>query len=1074
MKKISISVFGSFIFCLLVMMFSGCSPEAKKADYLEKASNYFDSKEYSKAEIEYLNVLQIDPEDPQAVSRLGIIYFDQGRVGRAFPYLTNGRRLDPENPGVRLRIGATHLVMGKLEEARGAANFVLEREPGNEEAPLLLANASVSPEDIEKSSRQLNDLISEEGDKAAYHVGLGLLDLKEENPEEAERSFERARALDPKSAGVLVALGNLYWARNDLKLAEEAFRDAAENASTYSANRLRYVQFKMQTGDLSAGKKMLEEVIAVTPDYLSALAILAEIEASEKNFEESAALITKILVIEPGHPDALLMRGRLSLAQGNAEKAVEEFEAMLRFYPNASQAYHQMTRAHLAQGQVDKAIGSLDKAIALVPDSPELLMLKARLNAGKGDFSASVVILKEVTKRWPEAQEGYQLLAEVYQAQGSVEEALKIYHLLVEKNPEDPRGPFTIGLILIRQERADEARLAFEKALKLDSEFVPALEQLINLDLSEKRYDRVWDSLESLLKKNPDAPRWHLLQGRVLLAQEKPDLAETAFRKVIGLQPENREAYMHLAQLFLKMEKEEAALEELRGIVKKDPSDVAAYMLIGMINGQQKKYDKARSAYEKILTIDPQFVSALNNLAYLYSEQFDQLEDAYEMAQKARNLLPEDPSLADTFGWILFKRGEYARALNILEDSADKLPDQGEVQFHLAMTHYMMGQEELARKRFQKALLPGNEFNGKGACEKHLKILNIDPENATEIIFEALKERVTNEGADPIALGRLGYFYEIKGDIDEAKEFYGRALDVSPKYARILAKLAGLLTASGDVEPGYNMAKKAYDLKPEDPDVSYTFGRAVYLSGDYKWALSLFQETSLKRPEDPNAHFDLAMSAYALGRISEAKRAMGNTLQSKQVFSRAEEATRFLEMVALFEDSDRALVDQSKVELILSKEPDYAPALMALAGIYLHKKDVGAARKIYESVLERLPDFALAKRQLATLYSMNPAEDEKAYAMASEAYEAYPQDGELAKTLGILVYRQGDNRRAIRLFEESLRKDEDDPVLMHYLGMAHYHLKDWVKTREFLERALELGLSDEFVNETRQTLEALK
>ena len=289
-----------------------------------------------------------------------------------------------------------------------------------------------------------------------------------------------------------------------------------------------------------------------------------------------------------------------------------------------------------------------------------------------------------------------------------------------------------------------------------------------------------------------------------------------------------------------------------------------------------------------------------------------------------------------------------------------------------------------------------------------------------------------------------------------------------------MAKLADLLTVSGDVKSGYKLAKKAYDLKPENPDISYAFGRSVYLSGDYKWALSLFQETSLKRPDDPETLYDLAMSAYVLGRVSEAKRAMRKALQSGQVFSRTKEANRFLEMIALSEDPDRAIAELSKVELVLSMEPDDIPARMVLAGINLHKSDVGAARKIYEAILEKYPDFVLAKKHLAVLYSANPADDEKAYAMASDAYETYTQDGELAKTLGIIVFRQGNHKRAIRLFEECLRKDESDPVLMYYLGMAHYHLKDWVEARKFLERAVELGLSDEFVNQARQILASLE
>ena len=78
--------------------------------------------------------------------------------------------------------------------------------------------------------------------------------------------------------------------------------------------------------------------------------------------------------------------------------------------------------------------------------------------------------------------------------------------------------------------------------------------------------------------------------------------------------------------------------------------------------------------------------SALNNLAYLYAERLNDLDKAYDLARKARDLQGNDPAIADTLGWVLSKRGDYQQALTILQESAEKLPDNPEIQFHLGMT----------------------------------------------------------------------------------------------------------------------------------------------------------------------------------------------------------------------------------------------------------------------------------------------------------------------------------------------------------------------------------------------------
>ena len=46
----------------------------------------------------------------------------------------------------------------------------------------------------------------------------------------AESEFKAALALDPQSGGAFTALANLYWNRNDLAAAEQAFKTAADAA----------------------------------------------------------------------------------------------------------------------------------------------------------------------------------------------------------------------------------------------------------------------------------------------------------------------------------------------------------------------------------------------------------------------------------------------------------------------------------------------------------------------------------------------------------------------------------------------------------------------------------------------------------------------------------------------------------------------------------------------------------------------------------------------------------------------------------------------------------------------------
>ena len=65
-------------------------------------------------------------------------------------------------------------------------------------------------------------------------------------------------------------------------------------------------------------------------------------------------------------------------------------------------------------------------------------------------------------------------------------------------------------------------------------------------------------------------------------------------------------------------------------------------------------------------------------------------------------------------GWVLYKRGDYQQALPILQESAGKATDNPEIQFHLGMTAYMMGQTDLARVGPAKSRQRSQRFPGQG------------------------------------------------------------------------------------------------------------------------------------------------------------------------------------------------------------------------------------------------------------------------------------------------------------------------------------------------------------------------
>jgi len=1056
---------------LIAMAGTSCSREAKKSRHLNRANGYFQAEQYEKAEIEYLNVLRLDPQNPVAGARLGMICFEQGRLQAAYSLLRKAEQSQPDNLEVRLKLGLTYFNLTGLKEARDEAIYIVQKQPTNDEALLLLVEASATAKELDDTQQRLQNLVSQVGNRAGFQLALGFLHLRRPDLAMAESEIKQALLLDPKSSAAHQALGNLYMLRNDPKQAEQEFKTASDLAPIRSARRLRYADFKIQTGDVKAAKQSLEEITQKAPDYIPAWARLAGLAFDEKQYADCETLIKKILAKDSVNYEMRLLSGRMRLAQHEAAKAVTEFERMSKIYTRAPQVKYHLALAHLLNNDAPKATVSLNEATTMDPNYAEAILLLAQINLRNGDTASVINSLTKLTKQRPQLVPAHLLLAEAHRIAGSFDESIAVYRRLAEIVPGSAEVPFYMGSVYLQQNKKVDARKAFEKSIETAANYQPPLEQLVELDVADKQYDTAFGRVQKLMEKYPKAPELQSLSARIYEAKGEADHAEAALLKAIDLQPGFRPAYLALAKIYMASNRYQQALEKLQGIVSKNPKDVSALMQIGMIQSEMKNYPAAAETYEKLLAVNPQFGPALNNLAFLYSEQLGRIDDAYKIARSARDLLPNEPYTADTLGWILYKRGDYSWALNLLQESAEKMPANAEVQFHLGMAHYMMAEEGPARIALQRALQGNKEFAAKDEAERRLMVLGIDIQTADSKAIGVLEKRLAEQADDPVALARLGAIHERDGAFEKARDLYERALKRDPKNVSATLKLARLYADRfNNAKKALELAKSARELAPADGAVAHM----AYETGDFKWSVSLLQEGARALAKNPEALYDLAWSQYSLGNIADAEATMQNALQTGSKFSRSDEARRFLALSPLWNQPEKAQQTVAQVQEILKAEPNYVPALMAAVAVYQQQGNVNGAKLACEKTLARFPLFAPANKLLATLYAEKLGDYQKAYEPALKAREAFPNDPEVAKTLGIVVYRRGDFKRAVQLLKESAGKLTTDADLFYYLGMAHYQLKEKNESRNALRQAMALNANAQFVDDAKKVLAELK
>jgi tetratricopeptide (TPR) repeat protein len=890
---------------LIGILSVGCAKEEEtKEARLERANQAFAALAYDKAEKEYRDVLRLDGNDPVAQRQLALLYFEQGQLLQSYPLLKKVAEAEPDNSDIQIKLGRALIFARESAPSRELALQVLEKHPGHEQALLLLADTALTPQEIEETQKQIEQLRAKDQDRAGYHIATGALYLRQNALPEAEREFTAAANLDAKLSDAHAGLGTVYWKQNDLKRADEELKASADLAPKNLSARLRYADFKLRTGATAEAKQILEEISQKTPSYLPARVGLMKFACAERQTEDCTARAQSILAQDSTNYDALYQDGLANVAKGDAAKAIREFEYLSNTYNQNFQVRYQLAIAYLlyaktasevnSRNAVEAAENSLTTAIKINPQFDPAILLLAELKLRKGNPAAAADLLLPVTQNRPQNAQAHNLLAAAYLAQQRTDQALAVYRQMTELFPQDPQPFFLTGSILLAQRKQSDARAAFEKALAISPGYMPAVEKLVDLNLVESKFDAALDLVQKQIDQNPKLAQAWAVRGKIKLAQRDFAQAEADVLKAIELDPKLEPAYLLLGQLYVASNRPEQAIEKLKAFTEKN-QDIPTLMQLGLIQQSLKRFPEAAETYEKLLKINPKFAPALNNLAELYAEQLGKLDAAYDLAKKAREAAPNEPHMADTLGWILYKRGEYSNALRLLQESTARLPDNPEIHFHLGMAAYMVGDEEAARTALQKAASAAADFPGKEDARRRLNILAIDTAAADSSSRTQLEGYLRDQPNDPVALFRLAAIQQRDGATDQSVKTYEKIVDVDPLFAPAIRRLALLYgQRATDDAKSYELLTKARQAYPGDPEVAKALGIINYRRGLYPQSAELLKEASAKLKDDPELLFYIGEVQHQLKQWSECKETLQRALDLKLPPGLAEEARRAL------------------------------------------------------------------------------------------------------------------------------------------------------------------------------------
>ena len=368
---------------------------------------------------------------------------------------------------------------------------------------------------------------------------------------------------------------------------------------------------------------------------------------------------------------------------GQVRDAFAEFSKSLELDPKQIDARLQLGNLYLLARDSWKAREQAEIVLTKEPNNPSGLLLMSSVNLAEGNLDGA--------SYWAQL-----ILGIAHVRKNDASKASRFFKEAILIDPNNPVGYYQLGRLYLAQKKEKEGLAQLEKSLALNPNYLDPLYLIAAVYVDQKQNRKAIDRVRAQIKTSPKNPFFYGVLGGLYELNKDPDRAECNFLKALQINPNIPDFYNFLGGLYLRRQKVDEAIAEFRAALDKNPNSLSSYMALGMIYESQKNYAQAKEHYLKALKINPKFPPAANNLAYLYAEKGENLDEALSLAQSAKEQVPDDPHISDTLGWVYYKKNIYSRAITYLQEASERNPNNASIHYHLGIA------SGLSKLRFKK------------------------------------------------------------------------------------------------------------------------------------------------------------------------------------------------------------------------------------------------------------------------------------------------------------------------------------------------------------------------------------
>lgn len=731
-----------FTFLTAFTAYAEDSPKTEEL-YL-KALDYIQNSNENAAIAELQNVILLDSRYAAARYQLGLLRLKTGDPMGALTELQQAANLDPKNLDATVKIAEIFLLSRNTEESRKYVERALTADPGYLDALALLANLEMIEGNFATALDHIDKALAKAPESDTFHHIKGRVLVAEGKFDEGEKELRKAIELSPTVFGnyqtllrlyeqkkdenafqqlltqtrmqfpdhaqLHVLLAGVYQKRGELEKAEESILRAINLQKHSVPLRLTLAEFYKSNQQVEKAAQALQEAIMFLPEDLQLRVALADLLFDLQKFDEARTLADGVLAHNPAHGGATLIKVRFLIKDGKDEEALDLLTPLINSHPKWADPYYFSALIHLRIGKIDTAQKAIAVALQNQPANDRHHTLDAQIHLVQGNSAEAGKAATMALRLNPRNFVAVKILAQSLVQAKDFEKAVKLIdsidNNLIVKDPAllGSRGMAYLGL-----NDRDKAQQTFALLLALVPSDTRALGLLAALTAGNDIAGTI-DFVKAHIAKHPGGGHY-LLLGDLHSKNKNFEDALRAYEKAQELSPDNPQGYIFRAQLLHAMGKTEETIAQFNELLQNQPDSVTGLMGLATAYESLGRFAEAKTTYQHALELQPNLPAAANNLAWLIASEKDgDLGEALRLAMQAKQALPDQANIADTLGWVHFKRNSYPLAIAQFKQALEIRPEDPAIRYHLALAQYENGERMQAIALLEQVLIGSEHF----------------------------------------------------------------------------------------------------------------------------------------------------------------------------------------------------------------------------------------------------------------------------------------------------------------------------------------------------------------------------